>query len=283
MRDLKKRTPRKMGDKLENMLNRIGLIHRSQKLQKGKRGWLYLDLEDSLKGLFNWEYCVELSGPKLEVELHGGESNQDLLFSFGLVFLKIYINFCGVFKSDKEGISRRYGFNFFMDQFQILWGSAEPMGYVKKQGFSKMWPIPFKTWNFKGHWILRKDGLWVKGEHIPKLGDRSWYPGWDEKNQSFLIPPDDRWYEIYEYTYKLKSGVVQERKAFCHVEKRLWTRKWLPFQKMVKKSLNFYFNGEVGERTGSWKGGAISSSIKMFNNETEEQAFRRMERERKFK
>jgi len=42
------------------------------------------------------------------------------------------------------------------------------------------------------------------------------------------------------------------------------------------------FSDEVGERTGSWKGGVIGTGSEMRPGESPEQCLRRMERERKF-
>lgn len=51
---------------------------------------------------------------------------------------------------------------------------------------------------------------------------------------------------------------------------------------MERRVIEIEFDGEVGERTGSWKGGTIGCSYKMQEDKTIEQCLRRMERERKF-
>lgn len=50
----------------------------------------------------------------------------------------------------------------------------------------------------------------------------------------------------------------------------------------MSRSIDVEFNAEVGERTGSWKGGCIGCGYQMNPNETPLQALRRMEAERKF-
>lgn len=87
--------------------------------------------------------------------------------------------------------------------------------------------------------------------------------------------------QTHSYTYTLKSGVVQERTATIKVETRKWTRFWIPFKRTIK-SIDITFNDEVGERSGSWKGGCIGCSYEMLPNETPLQTLRRMELERKF-
>lgn len=85
----------------------------------------------------------------------------------------------------------------------------------------------------------------------------------------------------YAYRYELRSGEVQERIAAVKVETRLWTRPWLPWRRL-SKSIDVTFNGEVGERSGSWKGGCIGCGYEMKRGETAVQTLRRMERERTF-
>lgn len=58
--------------------------------------------------------------------------------------------------------------------------------------------------------------------------------------------------------------------------------KWFPFIRTVNKSIEIQFNDEVGEDTGSWKGGCIGCGYNMLPNETPEMTLRRMEKERIF-
>lgn len=85
----------------------------------------------------------------------------------------------------------------------------------------------------------------------------------------------------YAYTYTLRSGEVQYRRATVRVETRQWTRPWLPY-KLFKKSIDVTFDKEVGERSGSWKGGCTGCGWDMLPHEDAYSALLRMERERKF-
>lgn len=87
--------------------------------------------------------------------------------------------------------------------------------------------------------------------------------------------------ETHSYRYVLRSGEVQERTATIQVESRMWWRPWLPFSR-VSKYIDVKFNDEVGERTGSWKGGTIGCSYSMHRCESALMTLRRMELERKF-
>lgn len=87
--------------------------------------------------------------------------------------------------------------------------------------------------------------------------------------------------ETHPYRYVLRSGVAQERIATINVESRSWWRPWIPFRR-VSKYINVEFSDEVGERSGSWKGGTIGCSYEMKRGESPLMTLRRMEIERKF-
>lgn len=113
-------------------------------------------------------------------------------------------------------------------------------------------------------------------EHSMK-GNRKefWKDEWKDKIYSIALP----------YKYVLKSGTVQERIATCRVEEMEWRwRKlmFLPFPRIVRRSIEVNFNDEVGERSGSWKGGTIGCGYTMLKGESIEDCLRRMEKERKF-
>lgn len=98
---------------------------------------------------------------------------------------------------------------------------------------------------------------------------------WDHKEHTIHSAREE-----HPYRYVLKSGEVQERVATIRVESRRWERYWYP-RKLVKKTIDVQFNDEVGERSGSWKGGTIGCSYDMLPGETALQTLRRMEAERK--
>lgn len=85
----------------------------------------------------------------------------------------------------------------------------------------------------------------------------------------------------HPYHYILRSGEVQERTATIHTKQTLWTRPWIPWRNL-ENYIDVRFNDEVGERTGSWKGGTVGCSETIRFGETPIECLRRMERERKF-
>ena len=100
--------------------------------------------------------------------------------------------------------------------------------------------------------------------------------GWRHRLHELLSGPVDA-----PYTYTLRSGEVQQRTASMNIERRVWTRPWFPY-KRERQYININFSEEVGERSGSWKGGVLGCSYDMLPNETPLAALRRMEQERKF-
>ncbi|MGE4193041.1 MAG: hypothetical protein AB7E51_06610 [Pseudodesulfovibrio sp.] len=87
--------------------------------------------------------------------------------------------------------------------------------------------------------------------------------------------------ETHPYRYIMNDGEVQEREATIYKESREWWRPWLPC-KLYRESINIDFSDEVGERTGSWKGGVVGCGYDMKDGETPLDTLRRMERERVF-
>ena len=125
-----------------------------------------------------------------------------------------------------------------------------------------------------------EDLLWIKyGKNDGRGGARitinmPW--AWKHREYKILSEP-----ETHPYTYTLRSGEVQQRQATIKAEQRTWTRWWLPF-KRVSQSIDIDFDKEVGERSGSWKGGVLGCGYEMKPGETPLQTLRRMEVERKF-
>lgn len=128
------------------------------------------------------------------------------------------------------------------------------------------------------------DALWL---HFGKMTGRSRGPrryaafdmpwAWRHRKHEVLSAP-----ESHPYNYRMRSGEVQERIATIKEERRLWTRPWLPY-KRESRYIDISFSDEVGERSGSWKGGVLGCSFDMLEGETPLTTLRRMEQERQFR
>lgn len=185
-------------------------------------------------------------------------------FNIGLLGIFLYITF----ERDCEySYLRSYGFGFDVDHVFFKWhhrwfssSSDEDAGYLKIINY---------PWNY----------AYCKTEYVDKQGN--WLPAlWSDQPGIRL--------EKFPYTYTLKSGEVQKRTATVSTIRQTWRRKFFGLgkynltPKKVCVSIDVQFDKEVGEQTGSWKGGTVGCSYKMLPGETTEQTLRRMERERKF-
>ena len=147
--------------------------------------------------------------------------------------------------------------------------------------WSKVVPDEFQCSGPTYGFHFYEDLLWIRyGKDEGKRTDpritlrMPW--SWKHREHKVLSEP-----EQHPYTYTLRSGEVQHLAATIKAEQRTWTRWWIPFRR-VSRSIDVEFNAEVGERTGSWRGGCIGCGYQMNPNETPLQALRRMEAERKF-
>lgn len=179
----------------------------------------------------------------------------------------LYINLpFKVKRSCPHGQSTRYGYYFYKGEnvHFSMW-----FVYGHKSKVIRM-PIEYE-------WVrtstLRKDGTW---EHET------------ERNRKYFY--EDKWkdiiqYNTYDYKYTLKDGTVQNVKATIKTEEREWRMIWLKWTSkfnMVRRSIDITFNQEIGEGTGSWKGGVIGCGAKLLEGETPLECLRRMEEKRKF-
>lgn len=190
--------------------------------------------------------------------------NLDLFF-FSLTIILPFKN-----KWSGECDPPKWGIAYHNQKFWIYKG-----GKGNTNGGNKWWTLSV-PWSYD--WVrtscLCEDGTW---EHETK-GNRKEF--WDEKKWG-----DALWKETYPYTYVLKNGEIQKRFANIRVEEREWRMKFLKWTSMFSKkskTISVEFNAEVGERTGSWKGGCLGCGYEMKYGELPEQTLRRMERERKF-
>lgn len=187
----------------------------------------------------------------------------------GLIFFRFRLALPWKSKHTDECDPPKLGIGYHNQIFWIYRGGKGNMN-----GGNKWWTFHV-PWEYD--WVrtsnLRKDGTW---EHQTKGSREGFY---QDKWKDIL------WMETYPYTYVLKSGKVQDRLAtikVCEMEHRQRWLKWTALGNKIRKSIDIDFNDEVGERTGSWKGGTTGCSYSMLHGELPEQALRRMEKERKF-
>ena len=178
------------------------------------------------------------------------------------LFFKLFINAPMLItqKAGTEDWHAHYGISVNTDE----WSSI----HFNWRNKCKIIDMPW-AWTHVRHTFLHSNG--TVHHHAP---DRSYEP-----------PPEET-KSIHKYKYILKNGEVQERIATINGEEREWNWKWftwLGFPKKVIRSINIEFDQEVGERTGSWKGGTIGCGYDWFKGETQAESLKRMERDRVFK
>jgi hypothetical protein len=181
---------------------------------------------------------------------------------------RTYIDLPIYTKHKDEAFTPEYGFYLF-DIHWHGWFDSLWICYGRK---TKAIYMPW-AWRWERTSIMLKDGSW---EHEFRKGVKKAF--WNEDFWNGLI-----WKESYQYMYVLKSGKIQQVTAKVHVEEREWRWRFgLPWPRMVERSISVGFDKEVGERTGSWKGGVTGCSYEMKEGESPIDTLRRMEKERKF-
>lgn len=191
--------------------------------------------------------------------VHGGKA-----LSIHVPFIDLYID---INKKDIEYFDddayRSYGI-YFYDNCELVfrlgkWGKTIYLPWMYEWQKTEILTQDMKT----VVWIEKKGNRW---------------DNWEEKTKI-----KDSVSETRPYKYTLNSGEIQERKAKYHVERWVWGWRWFPWKRMVRTTIEIEFDKEVGERTGSWKGGCVGCSYEINQGETPEQTLKRMEAERKFK
>lgn len=214
-----------------------------------------------------WGYFIPEFGLKFMI-LRGGyfDNNYALYFCFIWGVFKIKLPFKTKLS---EGCDLpRYGLDTHGNTLWLYWGGEfdNKIGQMQNENLFT-WDFPFFTYIHDNHHAKNKKDKWQLVKN-------------NEYSEDIY-----KWAEVLleSYTYMLKNGEIQKVTAKCYKDKRQWHRKWFPFLKMVRVSIDINFSDEIGERSGSWKGGVLGCGYDMLKNETMKQCLRRMEKERKFK
>lgn len=141
------------------------------------------------------------------------------------------------------------------------------------------WSFP---WDLKHHdtWIMEHGKLDEHLRAVWREGGRTYMDCHKEREMAIQRQSVD-----YPYSYILKNRNVQNRIAMVHVVRMEWRARWWPIipRRKVSTSIEVRFDQEVGEETGSWKGGCTGCGYEMKWGETPERTLSRMEHEREFR
>lgn len=196
-----------------------------------------------------------------------------LPFLFSLYFCFPYVYRC---KESQVGISCHMGgihLYTFTDMMETK--SDDPWW---KKSHSWYWP-----WELRHHLTeILKPQFGIPSSYWPVV--------WNDKGKNFMDSYDERKKaeesvsQSHPYTYHRKNGEIQNVTATIHVERMTWRARWWPFIpiKKVSTSIDVRFSSEVGEGTGSWKGGVVGCGHEMLPFESPIDTLRRMEKEVRF-
>lgn len=177
--------------------------------------------------------------------------------ALGLIFVQLYIRL-PVFITERQGTedwNASYGFCIFGRSVHLYWRCR------------------FASLAFPWDWEhVRHSYYWPDGVLHHHAGSGEFQP-----------PAETQ--ELLPYTYVGDGGEIQQRFATVNGEEREWRWRWftwLPWPRRISRNINVKFSAEVGEGTGSWKGGCCGCGWDWRRGESLEHALRRMERERRF-
>lgn len=213
------------------------------------RGWLKND--QSLELYWGGQTSVAL-----RVLIHSNDADEgNRMLNLSLGFAQAFIPL-GISKQFYQGGEEpSWGFDFSREFGIVLnWGRHR-----------KHWEWPFHRFTLR-YEQEEKDGVWrsVLGRGHAEHGPKE---------------------EVHPYTYVLQNGEAQQRTATIHRTRHILARHILHrlgWPKRTLNSIDITFSDEVGERSGSWKGGCIGCSYSMKPGEAPLDTLRRMEAERKF-
>lgn len=178
---------------------------------------------------------------------------------------------------DPRDICESWSISFNREAVHLRWGNK-----------TKIFWLPWDWGSNIRNEVMNEEGNLVPASDVMEgVARRALLKFGVNRNLLFnLAIPDGRKMYSSPYKYTLKNGEVQERIATFYVGEREWRwRIFHPFAigpKKIHRSINVDFDKEVGERTGSWKGGCTGCGYDMLPGETPLETLQRMERERKF-
>jgi len=238
-------------------------------LWKG-RAWFYTKTEIHAEWYFGKHARMFHWG----ITFGDGDSDAGVLVCAGIPFLfAIYLGIANIWRTEKKEIG-------FCIHDSALWiHTLNPVNETRscwpwwKKGL--VWHFPW-DWNWHSTEIL---------EHIrPSEAKTVFIETAGHRNHRESEEIKQRVSRGYPYIYTLKNGEVQHRTATVSVSRMTWKMRWcpiLPF-KRSRTSIWINFDAEVGEETGSWKGGCTGCGYDILDYETPLECLRRMEKERAF-
>ena len=233
-------------------------------------GFLECNRRDGLR--FTWLQVVWSLGIGFKVHLWRRDNDK---WQWGLylhlLFFTVYLNLWWSKRDWPDpdyGGFKWWGFDWRLSDHAIFW-----FGWPGKR--STLYELPW-SWQHIRTQHLSKTAGWVTRQPVT-LG------------VPYLNPTEDPSVHVEKlpFRYTLKSGEVQERIAT--VTARRAEHRWkiskalgLTRPRKISTSIDIEFDGEVGERAGSWKGGCIGCSWPRRGGQTFKDALLDMQLRSKF-
>lgn len=207
---------------------------------------------------FRWgQICWKTFGFGIGYSIYHDTANFNFHFLWLQIFLKAPVLI--TFREGTEDWCASYGVHTFGTGIHFNWRTE-----------GKIFHLPW-AWAHVRSSVF--DGNGSKRPEIAEYGDVKLYK-------------DGRHVEKHPFIYVLRSGEIQNRIATIYGTEMEWRWhwfKWLPWPRMIQRSISISFDDEVGERTGSWKGGVMGCSFDWKNGETMKGCLQRMQHEREFR
>jgi hypothetical protein len=182
------------------------------------------------------------------------------------------------------------------DPFGDSWGFSFPLSdgystlFLRWGAKSKLFWMPWDHGASIGSWTLSEDGkswhplpvcrIWLNGKLCRDDGSP------EENTEGHVWPGLDSLRFSEPVRYRLSSGELQERTASVTVHRQEWRprmTRWLPWPRHIYCGIWVEFSDEVGDGTGSWKGGTMGCGYELLPNESAASCLSRMMHERKFR
>lgn len=210
-----------------------------------------------------WRF--ELVFPYSLAALEYSEHYGNKCWFFALLGLTLFISREDYNMQYDRDVAWGFTFSSAVQALYLYWGSKCKILYYPWADYicvrDQLMDEYGNLWN-RPKWITFRDGTRDKEDEPPNLYER-------------LVP----------YKYKLKNGQVQNVMAKVKVEEREWRLRllqWTQLFNKVNRCIWVEFDHEVGERTGSFKGGVMGCGYTMLPGEDPIDCLNRMEFERQF-
>lgn len=236
------------------------------RLEKEHRGYLLRCWHSDYRqgeiayAAFRW------SGPEFTVEFPSDwHEHRRVWVRLGLIFAKLAVSFPwrGKVPPDEGQCSGpEYGFDYHSNALWLKYGKSKGTRDDPRTVIHMPW-----DWQHVRHSYLNPDGS--LHHHAGR--------------REYEVPAGTT--ETHPYVYVRRGGEIQQRSATVNGEEREWRWRafqWFPWPRKIRRTINVAFSDEVGERTGSWKGGVLGTGHDWHKGETLRAALYRMQRERVF-